>query len=357
MNILYALSGHGFGHAIRSKTVIEYLRRRNHLVKIITYSQGLKLMKKWFPMDTIEMKGYRLSYLTDRVFGLGITFNFFKNLPLFIGKNFPLLRRVVKNFQIQLIINDFEPFSRWFARATNLPLITVDNQLTTQLCRIDFPFKYFSEFVGIRTLEFLYPLGDYRFVTSFNPLLTPVKKIFCPNTFVVPPILRKEIFELQPRRENFILVYQTVPLYKKKLFTVFRNFPQEKFICYNLGSPSQTRNIILKEFKEREFLDELSRAKGVIINGGFTLMSEAIYLKKPILSLPIKGDFEQIVNGILLEKSGYGLFSQKIDGKVLKNFLNNLPVFEDKLRKYEQKKNIIFERKLERVLKKIELEI
>lgn len=355
MNILYALSGQGFGHAIRSKTVIEFLKKRGHLVKIITFGQSFKLMKKWFPGETIEMKGYQHSFLADRVFGLGITLKFFQNLPLFIGKNFPLLKRIVKNFQIKLIINDFEPFSRWFARVTNIPLITIDNQLTTQLCRINFPFKYFSEFISIRTLEFLYPFGDYRFVSSFNPALTPVKKIFCPNTFVVPPILRKEIFELKPTKENFILVYQTAPIYKKKLFKIFRHQSQEKFVCYNLGEPSQTKNIFLKKFDEDGFFNDLSKAKAVIINGGFTLMSEAIYLKKPILSFPIKGDFEQILNGLLLEKSGYGVFSSKIEDRVLERFLKHLPVFEKKLGKYEQRKNIIFERKIEKVLNKIEI--
>lgn len=354
MNILYALSGQGFGHAIRSKTVIDFLRKRGHLVKIITYGQSLKLMKKWFPYETIEIKGYRHSFLIDRVFALGMTFKIFQNLPLFIGKNFSLLRKIVKNFQIKLIVNDFEPFSRWFARANDIPLITIDNQLMTQLCHIDFPLKYFSEFIGIRLIEFFYPLGDYRFVTSFNPVLTPVRKIFCPNTFVVPPILREEIFELKPTKENFILVYQTTPIYKKKLFKVFRKFPQEKFICYNLGPSSQTKNIILYEFKEKEFLENLSKAKAVIINGGFTLMSEAIYLKKPILSLPIKGDFEQIVNALLLEKSGYGIFSQKIEEGILEKFLKHLPVFEKNLEKYKQRENVVFEKKLERVLHKIE---
>jgi len=357
MNILYALSGQGFGHAIRSKTVIDFLRKRGHLVKIVTYGQGLKLMKKWFPEETIEIKGYRFYFLAGRLLGSVLTIKVFKDLPLFVSKNFSLLKRVIKNFQIKLIINDFEPFSRWFARATNIPLITIDNQLTSQLCRVSFPLKYFSEFMSIKILEFLYPLGDYRFVTSFNPKLTPVRKIFCPNTFIVPSILRKEIFEFKPKKENFILVYQTAPIYKKKLFKIFRKFPQEKFICYNLGLPSKTRNIILKKFAEKEFLEDLSKAKAIIINGGFTLMSEAIYLKKPILSFPIKGDFEQILNGLLLEKSGYGIFSQKIEEKILEKFLKNLPTFEKKLEKYQQEKNFIFEKKLERVLNKIEIEV
>ncbi len=355
MNILYTLSGQGFGHAIRSKTVIEFLKKRGHLVKIATYGQSLGLMKKWFPDDVIGIKGYRHYFLAGRIFVTGLIIKFLQSLPLFISKNFSLFKKIVQNFQINLVISDFEPFSRWFARALDIPLITIDNQLISQLCRIKFPLKYFPEFIGIRTLEFFYPLGDYRFITSFNLKLTPVRKIFHPNTFVVPPILRKEIFELQSKKENFVLVYQTAPIYKKKLFKIFREKPEEKFVCYNLGLPSQTRNIILKKFSEKEFFNDLSRCKGVILNGGFTLISEAIYLKKPILSLPIKGDFEQILNGLLVEKSGYGIFSLKIEKDVLDKFLNHLSIFEKNLDKYKQVKNVVFEKKLERVLKKIEV--
>jgi uncharacterized protein (TIGR00661 family) len=112
----------------------------------------------------------------------------------------------------------------------------------------------------------------------------------------------------------------------------------------------------LKNFSEEEFLNDLSKAKAVILNGGFTLMSEAIYLKKPIFSIPIKGDFEQILNGLILEKSGWGVFCSHLNEKVLKNFLKNLSLFEENLKEYNQNKNAIFEKKLLRVLDKIELE-
>ncbi|MFN3301655.1 MAG: glycosyltransferase family protein [Patescibacteria group bacterium] len=354
MNILYVLSGFGFGHAVRSRVVIEELKKLGHFVKIATYGQSIDYLKKFFPNDIVEIKGLKHSFLLDRLFATGTILKALKDFPTIINKNFPLLRKIIKNFQIDVVFNDFEPSSRWLARAMGIPLVTIDNQFLSYLCKLDVPLKFFPERFSINMLiNFLYPWGDWRFVTSFVPELTPIKKHYAPNTFIVPPILRKEIFELKPKKEDFILVYQTAPIYKKRLFKVFLEL-KENFVCYNLGKPSRTRNIILKNFSEKEFLSDLSHAKAVIQNGGFTLMSEAIYLKKPVFSIPIKGDFEQILNGLLLAKAGYGIFCEKFNKKSLKKFLKNLPSFEEKLKKHQQKKNIIFEKKLLRVLNKIE---
>lgn len=354
MNILYTLSGFGFGHAVRSRVVIERLKKMGHFVKIATSGQGIEYLKKFFPNEVIEIKGLKHYFLGGHI---SITGTFLKGLqtsPIILGKNFPLLRKIVKNFQIQVIFNDFELSGRWLARIMNIPLVTIENQLLSHLCRLEVPSKFLPEYLVINgMISGFYPWGDWRFIPSFAPELTPPKKRYSPNTFVVPPILRKEIFELQPKKEDFILVYQTAPIYKKELFRVFRK-SKENFVCYNLGKPSKTRNIILKNFSEKEFLNDLSRAKAVIMNGGFTLMGEAIYLKKPIFSLPIKRDFEQILNGLLLKKAGYGMFCEKFNKGALKKFLGNLSLFEEKLKGYEQKRNIVFEKKLMRVLNKIE---
>jgi UDP:flavonoid glycosyltransferase YjiC (YdhE family) len=39
------------------------------------------------------------------------------------------------------------------------------------------------------------------------------------------------------------------------------------------------------------YLEELKACKAIIATAGFTLMSEALYLKKPYLALPLKGQF------------------------------------------------------------------
>ena len=46
-----------------------------------------------------------------------------------------------------------------------------------------------------------------------------------------------------------------------------------------------------RPFSEAGFIADLSSARAVIAGGGFTLLGEAVYLQKPILSVPVRGPF------------------------------------------------------------------
>ena len=60
------------------------------------------------------------------------------------------------------------------------------------------------------------------------------------------------------------------------------------------------------------FIDDLRTARGVIASGGFTLMGEAVYLRRPMLAMPIGGQFEQVLNARYLEAEGYGLGADEL---------------------------------------------
>lgn len=358
MNILYTLSGFGFGHATRSQVVIKRLKSLGHSVKIATYGQSLYYLKDFFPDDLIQIGGFKNQFFCGKVSTAKMVVELFRGMPTIFSKNIPILKKIIKNFKIDVVFNDFEPSARWLSRLMDVPIVTIDNQSLSQLCRVKVPLKFQKDFLKINTLiNLFYPWGDWRFILSFSPFDTPVKKHFSPSSFIVPPILREEIFKLKISQEDFILVYQTAPVYKKKLINVLENIEGEKFVCYNLEKGSIAKNIFFKDFSEKEFLNDLSRAKAVITNGGFTIMAEAMYLKKPIFSLPIRGDFEQILNGLILQKSGCGLFCEnikKFNKETLSKFLNDSDFYKNNLQKYKQDKNEIFEKKLLRVLRKIE---
>jgi uncharacterized protein (TIGR00661 family) len=83
----------------------------------------------------------------------------------------------------------------------------------------------------------------------------------------------------------------------------------------------------------------LSACKAVIANGGFTLISEALYLKKPILSIPVKKQFEQILNAIYLERLGYGMYSKETNKENILRFSKNIQKYKKNLNKYNRYDN------------------
>lgn len=76
-------------------------------------------------------------------------------------------------------------------------------------------------------------------------------------------------------------------------------------------------------------------SKAIIVNGGFTMISEAIYLKKPIYSTPAHKNFEQILNGFYVEKLGFGESHESLNVDEIRNFLNNLETYQENLNKVE----------------------
>ena len=92
-------------------------------------------------------------------------------------------------------------------------------------------------------------------------------------------------------------------------------------------------------FNEDEFYDDLASSKAVICNGGFTFISEAISLKKPIYSVPAIGNFEQTLNGFYVQRLGYGEYHEIMSAPRVKSFLNHLTRYQENLKKVKKTNN------------------
>ena len=160
----------------------------------------------------------------------------------------------------------------------------------------------------------------------FNP---PIKE--GRNSVIYPPILREDIMKLKPEIKDHVIVYQTSNS-NYKLMERLKKI-DENFIVYGFNKDEVDENLTYRSFNEDIFYDDLRTAKAVITNGGFTLISEAIYLKKPIYSMPALGNFEQILNGFYVDKLGYGEYHEDMESKNIKSFLSNLDKYQKNLNK------------------------
>src|SRR5207244_13246504 len=87
-----------------------------------------------------------------------------------------------------------------------------------------------------------------------------------------------------------------------------------------------------------------------VANGGFTLMGEAVYLRRPMLAEPVGKQFEQILNARYLDSLGYGMSAEEITEQRLGEFLERIPDFERNLAGYSQDGNREALAKLDEVL-------
>jgi UDP-N-acetylglucosamine:LPS N-acetylglucosamine transferase len=69
-------------------------------------------------------------------------------------------------------------------------------------------------------------------------------------------------------------------------------------------------------------------------------MGEAVVLGKPMLAVPLAGQFEQMLNSRYLEREGFGMWAPDLDDAgVIARFLERTPECARKLAGYKQNGN------------------
>jgi uncharacterized protein (TIGR00661 family) len=99
---------------------------------------------------------------------------------------------------------------------------------------------------------------------------------------------------------------------------------------YGFNSDHTEGKLHFKKHSEQGFLEDLASCSYVICGGGHTLISEALFYGKPVISFPIANLFEQYLNAFYIEKSGYGM-----NAKGLKTTLDRMPTFESQLDQFK----------------------
>jgi len=112
-------------------------------------------------------------------------------------------------------------------------------------------------------------------------------------------------------------------------------------------------NLVYRPFSNEGFIDDLRRARGVVASAGHSLMSEAVYLRKPMLALPLAGQFEQEMNARYLERRNYGIRASTLDEPALQRFLEREDMHRRALAGYEQDGNVEVLSTIERVIDEI----
>lgn len=320
----------GFGHSSRALLIARHLKKKGHNVKIITYGDGLRALKNEF--DCLEVTGLNLIFRNGNIDTWATVLDNVKFVPGNILKS-KKIRETIEDFSPNFCISDMEPITCFLSRLYGFPLISIDNQHALTNLKMKVPWKYKKDaFIARRVIRQMIGNVDRYIVSSFYD--SSVKK---KNTVIIPPIVREDVQKIKQKNKGKILVYMSKS--EEASLDCLRSL-KEDFVVYGFDIKKKVGNL---EFRKRKtFLRDLGECSCVIGTAGFSLISEAVYLNKPYLAVPLSGQFEQVANALFLNEAGFGDYCEKLNEKDVGYFLYRLEEFRARLKKYNPRQDKVY---------------
>jgi uncharacterized protein (TIGR00661 family) len=282
MKILYAIQGTGNGHLTRAKEMIPILQQKGDLDILLSGNENN--LDLGYPIK-FHVKGVNFTFGKKggidfwQTFKKLNTWNFLKEI-----KSLP-----VKNYD--LIINDFEPVSAWAAKLNQTNIISLSHQNAV----LDEASPKYGKYKFEKWILKYYAPSKIRFGFHF--------KTYSSATFT--PIIRKKIRNKKIKNKGHYTVY--LPSYSiKKITSILSKIPIVKWHVFSKEATSLTykKNITIYPINEFEFIESITSSAGILCGAGFETPSEALFLRKKLMVIPMKNQYEQQCNALALKEMG-----------------------------------------------------
>ena len=283
MRVLYAIQATGNGHISRAKELLPYLQKNVQVDVLISGTSA-----------DIEL-GQPIRFNLN-----GLSFVFGKNGGIDIWKTIIQMKflQFFKDIirlplsEYDFVINDFEPVTAWACLLRKKHCIALSHQYSLLNKKVPRPQKKakLSNFI----LKYYAPASvGYGF--HF--------KAYDSNIHL--PIIKKELKKKSETKKRYFVVY--LPAFEdKKIISVLTKIYKTNWVVFSKQTKEKYRygNIIVRPISRNSFNKKLINCSGVFCGAGFETPSEALYLKKKLLVIPMKNQYEQKCNAESLKKMG-----------------------------------------------------
>lgn len=280
MKILYAIQGTGNGHLSRARDIIPILQQKGELDILVSGIQA-----------DVELP-YPVKYKFK-----GLSFIFGKNggidlLATYRKSNLKQLYKEIKSLPIEeydLVLNDFEPVSAWACKMKHKPCIGLSHQAAVSNKRSPKPKK--KDMVGKLVL------GNYAPVTEAYGFHFGA---YDKNIFT--PVIRSQVREAKPENKKHYTVY--LPAYSdEKIIKVLGEIKNIQWQVFSKHTKKEytEKNVHIRPISNEAFIESFINCAGILCGAGFETPAEALFLKKKLMVIPMKGQYEQQCNAAALK--------------------------------------------------------
>ena len=203
------------------------------------------------------------------------------------------LSRIIRQIQPDLIVNFYEPTASLCAlyMREKIPVLAIAHQFMFLHYRYPKPTGHKLEQQFLDWYTNLIGRGSHR---KLALSLYDAPDITEKNLRVVPPLLRDDILGLSsdPSTEPFFLTYLSRPDMLPELVNWQRQYPDVRVHCYR-HEPAKpevvevARNLTVHQLDDTGFIRKMAACSGMATTAGFETTSEAMYLGKPLLMVPM----------------------------------------------------------------------
>jgi uncharacterized protein (TIGR00661 family) len=283
VKILYAIQGTGNGHITRAEEIAPILSEYGKVDLFVSGSSAdIKLSMQ------VKYKSKGLSFFFGKKGGIDL-------LKTFKDNSSKRVMREIKEFPVEkydLVVNDFEAITAWACHRRNVPCIALSNQYALLSPKIPKP-KRFD------------PVGTW-FLNNYAPVKEGVGFHFAAyDDNIFTPVIRERIRKTKSIDNGHYTVY--LPAYDdKKLVKLLLKFSGIRWHIFSkhIKKPYHIEKISVFPISNKSFNMSMASSHGVMCGAGFGTPSEALYLKKKLLVVPMKNQHEQHFNAASLKQLG-----------------------------------------------------
>jgi UDP:flavonoid glycosyltransferase YjiC (YdhE family) len=313
MKCLFIINGLGLGNSTRCFAIIEHLKRASVEVHVLTSGNGY-----FFFADKPEVASVTqteaIHYGKTRDGRLSIVRTFFNLGQLWRAYKARVsqLNSLLDLIDPDVVVADSDYFI-FPVRKRKIPLIGLNNSdvvVTEYFRRTSKPSSIRSQFWCIEFLDYLFHKTFCDIILSPAAQPIPVRH---PKFRRIGLVVREQLLHRAKRADpSNERLSSGIPLVVIMLsgssFSSDIDFSHCDLPCTVevVGRSGQSTETITYHGKLRDNIAKLLEADVLVINSGFSAVSEALVLGKPTLVLPVPNHAEQYLNSCLVEDCGLG---------------------------------------------------
>ena len=306
LRFLFIVQGEGRGHLTQALSLADMLRRHGHEVVevLIGKSHGREVPSFFRSKVKAPVRAYEapsLIYKKDHKRLDKLRTAFYNGNPRKLrqyGQSIEMIHRRIKKQQPDVVVNFYEmlPALAQLRFRTDIPFVNIAHQYLLRHPDYRHGTGDAQSLLVLRLHTLLTGIGATKLLAlSFYPMKSCARE----RIVVVPPLLRREVLDLQATEGDYILGYMLNQGFENEVRRWHDAHPDVRlhFFWDKRDAPAELRvddTLTLHRIDDEQFLHYMAGCRGYITTAGFESVCEALYLNKPVMLIP--AHLEQEIN-------------------------------------------------------------